>query len=206
MKFILIIFLISSSQVYSCDCKTRSIENAREIDYQKFELVFLGKIVKISKNVAKVKVLESYKGLTHSVLTIDMVTDCPSNIRLNEKWLIYTNCRRGKIAIDECSMSRSLSNPIKTFIYYTEKLNFPLSIRDFDSKNNLTELELLKIKASMDLEEEIGLLRYKSLKGSLNILESKLNKEALNLKYLSLIFVSLFLISFIYAISVRRNE
>ncbi len=100
MKYIaFLIFLNVSLRAIGCDCRQMTLDVAIERDYQQSELVFLGKIVKVSHNKSYVKVLEIFKGLTDSIIEIDLSADCRPKISLGEKWLIYTSLVHGKITI-----------------------------------------------------------------------------------------------------------
>lgn len=108
IKSLLFIFFIYSGQILmACDC----IEFTREYEEDNSNVIFLGKIIEINSEYYKIELLESFKNRMSSrdsVYRIE-INSCSISTTVDEIWLIYGQVKDGKLDVNPCGYSKSLT-------------------------------------------------------------------------------------------------
>lgn len=187
-----------------CHCITYSLEQARILNYNNSNAIFLGIANRDKAGNFYMKVIEKFKGdFPDSILineSLNNGADCnilPPEGRL---WLIYTNYQQGQpIYISSCSLSRGFDYPYMVHCYKIP----PPPLIAFDTLNIKIEHNEIKILALGDLIEEIYILRSKKKINDIYISDKSKN----NINYTISIALSLFavLISFLGYVRSKKN-
>ncbi|MCK4662312.1 MAG: hypothetical protein KAT68_05570 [Bacteroidales bacterium] len=186
--FIIIISFVYSQNVMSCKCKSYTLLQARKLNYENNELIFIGVGLGISQDTFFMNVIEVLKGEADSIIK-GRITDCSFIPNKDEIWLVYTNFEKdSSIIIDGCSLSRSYNAPEGIIDYDIPPPPMP---GHMPTKEFKYQMELLHLQALVDLNEEINLLRNTKNKRFIKQKEV-FYKTKLN-RYL-IISISLFLI------------
>jgi hypothetical protein len=112
---LLVFFLLGFSfRPLACDCP--ALPAANENYFNKFELIFKGKVISVGecKDVgsARVKLSQLFKGMCTEEVDIyfDCSTDCMMSFAPGEEWIFYANFfQHGKPRVEFCSRSRKFN-------------------------------------------------------------------------------------------------
>lgn len=196
LYLILTIFLfLFSSQGYGSECKSLDLMTSRFINYSKSDFIGVCKIV----NGNRLEIIEHYKEGFNLDNEVYYFSDL--DLKEGELWLIYANkVKIGndyKLQIDECSLSRSFSNPLRLILNVNE---YELPEITKNTKQFESSIKLLKIRAAQDLNSEIVWLQTKKVFEIENNSNSE-KKESISNKLILIILLLMSLIQipiFIY--------
>jgi hypothetical protein len=173
-SLILVIFILQASiSACACICPIAPIKEVRESSIKNSDLIFIGSVIEsdTTNGSYKIEVQEVFKGQPKSVL-ISLRTDDPSSCAFwpspfwGFEFIFYANSVNGtdRIVVDQCSATRSISNPQMHLAYFTGKyekmqgilykeMTFKEKIKFLKTENGLKET------AFKDLIEELRLLQ-----------------------------------------------
>ena len=163
---LIIIFSISYTKAFSCQCKEYEKDSLRRISYEVSDIVFLGELISTNpeNSTYQFKIYETFKGIdTFKIITGAEFTNCSIVPYPKGLWLVYANFVQGDtIDISSCLASRSISMPV---LFPPD----PPSLNNEEEKTLQQEIEILKRdlerekiqrEAIIDLYTEIEKLRY----------------------------------------------
>lgn len=190
----LILLLSLSNNIYSYHLKKMNIDDARTFNYLNNDLIFIGKVVKIHDHIFTFKSIEVFKGNFDSIYQVQINFD----YKIGEKYLIYAQYQndRKSLKVDECSISRSFSDPIVFNLY--DLPSPPLNNQEAKEKFN-NALNILQLQAKIDLVEEVDWLRGKKI---MELFQK--NERTLNQLTNYFIYVSLFLFILVIFLFFKR--
>lgn len=131
-KTILISILLTLIlQSYSYDCNNFTIGEARKLNYEINNVVFLGIPIKIEKNIGEFIVIDKYKGSINKKIIVNYYKPFKDE-DVYSLWLIYGNKYESddSVYVDVCSMSRSINNP------FSLSSKMPPPIMEDDNKSD----------------------------------------------------------------------
>lgn len=150
-KFVVVSF------AYGCDCNFIDNDSkSRLINYEESNLIFVGILVD-NKTIVVSEFLKSSTKIRKQYKVVE-IDNCSLVPEKGEVWLVYSTIQEtGAISINQCSRSRSFSNPNR----YMGEIPPPLMKYGKPiSKNELkNQEELFRLQANVDLLEEIEWLR-----------------------------------------------
>jgi hypothetical protein len=173
----IILLVIISYQAIACSCSLTSIKEVRDYSIKNSDLIFIGEIIKTDtiNSEYSIRVIEVFKGVLK-----DMVIGSPKqdsthysscsfwpNSYWGDQFIFYANYVKGtnKIFVDQCSATRSISNPQIHLSYFSEKYDKMqqgtlYKEMTFDEKmKSLEEYNKLKQIAFKDLHKELRFLK-----------------------------------------------
>jgi len=187
--FFIVIFLLAlNNSIYSYDCKKMNIDEARALNYENNDVIFIGKVIKTDKTLFTFKVIEVFKGKSDTIYQVQINSNL--NINLGDKCLIYAHYQNESknLIINECSISRSFCNPVIFNIY--DIPHPPLNFEEDEDKFN-NSMKLLQLQSKIDLVEEVSWLRGKRIMALVQNNEKILNRLTNYFIYVSLLFLIL---------------
>ncbi|WP_139262727.1 hypothetical protein [Flammeovirga pacifica] len=174
----LIILILISLEVLSCDCEPYNIQVQSISAIENTELIFIGEVISQNEEdgVYKLKVLTQYKGPTKEYFSGTDIISYEGDLKgksycswwpykVGEKYLIYasfSNSQLGTIFIHQCSLTRSITNPHYHFSY------------DFNIDLEMYKIEMNNITEEMLDEERINIAQ-RELKQEIEYLEKLKN-------------------------------
>jgi hypothetical protein len=159
MRHILLILtltLLTILRTEACICGLESIQTVRQRSIAQSDLIFTARVIltDTTKGYFTLKILKVYKGTIEGEIEASSVVDSLGSLSScgfwpspywGDKFIIYANRVKGtkRIYIDDCSASRSITNPNIHLSYPSNRLK--------DRKQ--------KRQAKKDLKEEIEILK-----------------------------------------------
>ena len=137
MKSVLLIFAILSIQIgYGCSCLPPG--KIDDIQFNKYDLIFKGKVVSIKKKNEVVSILfqveDYYKGNKYSktikVATVAYESACGITVKRGEEWLVYAFFSNNEYNTNLCTRTKNM-NP-KAWNY--DKLELKEDIEFLENK------------------------------------------------------------------------
>lgn len=94
---------------FACICATR-LGKAIDPDFEKAELIFIGKVIKSTDSTYKFQIIEHFKGTIGNPVEGSSFLACSTirSLPKGEVWLVYGSYINQKIEISNCSRSRPL--------------------------------------------------------------------------------------------------
>ena len=185
-------FLISFQFSIYADCRLFSIGEARYINYETSEVIFLGIPIKIEDNFYEFIVIEKYKGKIDKKVNV-FFKNYVSEEDVFSLWLVYGNkpLDNDTVYVDECSLSRSINN---LGGLYRKSIPPPKLMTENNVEENVfLNNYLVKIQYRNDFYDEIEILR--GLK-TFSIIEN----EKLEYKFYHQYITSIFILSLLLLI------
>jgi len=134
--------------LFACSCPVyKNLEIFQFAEFEQSECIFIGEVLEFNPDEKsfRIKVVDSLKGTENGLIyegTYDQ--QCGPTINGLGKWIFYGHTdSNGVLKINECGLTRSLANPVHSFLYFEKS----------DSE--------IKKQAQIDLELEIKKLRGK---------------------------------------------
>ena len=146
-----IVLILIASQATAWDCKTQT---KREL-YDEYEVVLIGKILRVDSLSYLVAVQEMFKGSQHDTLVGELWAETyGASIRpeRGETWLIYGDIRNGNLLAGDCSGSRSFDFPY-SFHMIASPTPPPRQMGE------ITEVEMFILR-NIDLDKALNELYY----------------------------------------------
>ncbi len=142
--------MLTSTRTFGCICGLETIQTVRQKSINSNELIFIGQVVNSDtiNGLFTLKIIKVFKGkladkveasaAVDSVGTISSCSFSPSP-HWGDTFIIYANPVKGtnRIYIDDCSATRSISNPNIHLAYSASKLNDKKQLRH--AKKDLKE-------------------------------------------------------------------
>ncbi len=151
-KIILIIYLFFTftTNLYSLDCKGKSLISARYINFKQSDVIALCWVVEDKK----LEIIKCFKGDLVNGENINFSTTLP--MKKGEFWLIYSKVDKtnhSQLLIDECSISRNIKKPflLKVIDYQPPSPTLYFNNRLLFNKKS----ESIKKQSFNDLSNEI---------------------------------------------------
>jgi hypothetical protein len=153
--------LLTSTRTFGCICGLETIQTVRKKSIDINELIFIGQVVKTDtvNGTFTLKIIKVFKGHLTNKVEASSVIDSLGRIsscgfwpspHWGDKFIIYANLVKGtnRIFIDDCSATRSISNPNIHLSYPPYKLKDKKQLRQAkkDLKEELEILEKLKAR------------------------------------------------------------
>ena len=207
MRFVItFIFLSIYLRSISYDCRSYTLAQARVINYESAEIVFSGTAISKKDKIVRFKIEESYKGI--NIFFIDVLFNDYNFPKINERWLVYADkSKEGNYYIDDCTISRSFNNPeICQHGNYVPKPQITINTNPLHEEIAYVDWNTIRLKAKIDLFEEIIILQQNKRKSAFQTNEQAINKLNLQVKYLQIIIMFLFMliiISFFYRFKLK---
>ena len=151
-------FFISFQFSIYADCRLFSIGEARYINYETSEVIFLGIPIKIEDNFYEFIVIEKYKGKIDKKVNV-FFKNYVSEEDVFSLWLVYGNkpLDNDTVYVDECSLSRSINN---LGGLYRKSIPPPKLMTENNVEENVfLNNYLVKIQYRNDFYDEIEILR-----------------------------------------------
>lgn len=167
-KILLFMVLISTHYVKSCDCKTpKTLKAIQQTEILQSDYIFVGEVMSFdfNTNTFEIRVIESFKGsFNEETIVGHFDAYCGPNINSKGRWIIYSHKGSNEeIIINACGLTRSFIEPESNIMASDAPLPPPANhIETNDETNN--DLMERKIKAKVDLQKEIEILRTKDFK------------------------------------------
>ena len=176
-KLLTIIFMLQMSLIsmnsFACICSAdMELQEARDYEYEKSEIVIVGEITYLSsdKKAFEIKILEKLKGdfQVGQVLQGKNNYYCEPIIDSLGTWLIYGGTENGKLTINECGLSRSFDKPEENLFFRPPPPpppSHPDSIIDKRAREKefMERIEEYKTIAFKELEVELTQLRDRKM-------------------------------------------
>lgn len=167
----ILIFIISYTQLYGCDCgKLLDLKASQERAISRSGKIIIGDVILSDQASGKflIKVIEVLKGKVTSDTLVSSIrtTDCVVTPQVG-RWIFYFDLNY-ETNFFICGMSRSFEHPEHIYIRAylsaleepTRKVNDRIYRDNYISKEEYKkEVEAIKITAKKDLQEEIVMLR-----------------------------------------------
>lgn len=202
MKFLMTFLLLSAYiKVMSYDCRSYTLAQARVICYENAEIIFSGTAISKKDKIVSFKIEESYKGI--NIFFIDVLFNDYNIPKIGERWLVYTyKSKEGNYFVDDCTISRSFNNPeICQYGNYAPKPQITMNTNPLHQEIAYVDWNTIRLKAKIDLLEEIIILQQNKRKSAFQTNELAINKLKLQVKYFKIMIIVLFIliiISFFY--------
>lgn len=167
-QFCTIIFLlIAIIKINASECKSYSLIEARYLNYSQFDLIALCRL----EDNGFLTIIKSFKGTLRSNEGLTLKTSL--SFKAKDTWLIYANYKVDGnstiVNIDECSISRSLNNPLRILVNIRD-YSLPSPNLDGDVSSEL--IEALKVKARSDFMEELNWLQNQEILNKINLVNN----------------------------------
>lgn len=196
-KFMLLIFILLSINLYSFDCKV--IAKDREYNYS--DLVLLGKITQINSKFFEVKVLELFKGNVIDKIRFT-ITNTTVNPTVGDIWLLYsTKNKNNEYQVSVCGNSRSFKFP-----FSKNSSNFPKP----PSKINVDLIDMFSETnfslALLELNSDITNLRLIRTQNKLNKIQNNLIFLENQILYFKFILASILVLFCVIVFYIKRHK
>ena len=159
LKILLISWLfISSHFAIYADCRLLRIGEARSLNYETSDIIFLGIPVKVEGNSCEFIVIEEYKKKIDKKVWV-VFEGYIAKEDIFSLWLIYghTSLNNDTIYVDECSLSRSINNIRAN---YLQSIPPPIPENAKSKEDNIFMAQcLIRAQFRNDFYDEIEMLK-----------------------------------------------
>jgi hypothetical protein len=164
------------SDAFGCTCPSAKIGDVKKESIRASELIFIGQVIDIDtvKGIYQIEILEVFKGRIGKMVIASNYIDSVElstcgywpSLYWGQEFLFYANRAKGtdRIFVDQCSATRSLTNPQIHPSYFSGKYRaaqraFYAEMTFEEKINYLREDNNLKQQAFRDLLKELKELR-----------------------------------------------